>query len=144
MPKVLSIISHSESETMALGKKMAAMLKEPNLIVLTGELGAGKTVFVKGLAEGVGVKTEKVLSPTFNFVHEYYGDRNLYHFDLYRLSNIAELYEIGWDDYLEREGLVVVEWGEKARDLLPEKYYLVSFETMNESERMINVELVKR
>jgi len=140
--KVLKIISHSEKETLALGKKLAAMIKEPNVAVLSGELGAGKTVFVKGLAEGLGVKTEKVLSPTFNFVHEYHGEKNLYHFDLYRLSNISELTEIGWDDYLEKDGLVVVEWGEKAGAFLPQKYYLISFKMVSENEREINVELV--
>lgn len=127
---------------MALGKKMALMLMDPNVVVLTGELGAGKTVFVKGLAEGVGVKTERVLSPTFNFVHEYHGDKNLYHFDLYRMSNVSELKEIGWEDYLERDGLVVIEWGEKAASLLPERYYSVSFVILNENEREIDVELV--
>ncbi len=127
---------------MALGKKLAALVKTPHLVVLTGELGAGKTVFVKGLAEGVGVKTEKVLSPTFNFVHEYHGDRNLYHFDLYRLSHINELYEIGWDDYLERDGLVVVEWGEKAGGFLPEEYYSIEFRIINDNKREINVSLI--
>ncbi len=127
---------------MALGKKLAAMLKEPNVAVLTGELGAGKTVFVKGLAEGLGVMTDKVQSPTYNFVHEYHGNSDLYHFDLYRMSDVNELKEIGWDDYLGRDGLVVIEWGEKAKSLLPEKYYLVRFEMLNESEREISVELV--
>ena len=142
MVKVLKIVSHSESETQALGQKLSAMLREPNVVVLTGDLGAGKTVFVKGLAEGLGVKNEKVLSPTFSFVHEYHGNSKLYHFDLYRMSNLSELREIGWEDYLERDGLVVIEWGEKAESLLPEKYYLVNFEILNENEREINVELV--
>ena len=140
--KVLKIVSHSESETQALGQKLSAMLLQPNVVVLTGDLGAGKTVFVKGLAEGMGVKQDKVLSPTFSFVHEYHGNSDLYHFDLYRMSDIKELREIGWEDYLERDGLVVIEWGEKAGSLLPERYYSISFEILNESEREINVELV--
>lgn len=142
MSKILNIISHSEAETRGLGKKLAAMLKEPNLAVLTGELGSGKTVFVKGLAEGLGIDVSKVLSPTFGVVHEYRGEKNLFHFDLYRLNNTDELKEIGWDDYLDREGLVVVEWGEKAGAFLPRRYYLIRFETKSENEREINVELV--
>ena len=141
MSKVLNIISHSEEETIGLGKKLASMFKEPNLVVLSGELGAGKTVFVKGLAEGLGLKSEKVQSPTFSVVHEYRGEKNLFHFDLYRISSTNELREIGWDDYIEREGLVVVEWGEKAEGMLPRKYYKVDFKIMGENEREISIEL---
>lgn len=142
MSKVLNIVSHSEEETLALARKLAAMIIEPNVVVLTGELGSGKTVFVKGLAEGLKVEKDKVQSPTFTLVHEYKGQANLYHFDLYRIENLNELKEIGWDDYLDRDGLIVVEWGEKAESLLPEKYYRVSFKMLNESEREIEIELV--
>ncbi|MGH8016396.1 MAG: tRNA (adenosine(37)-N6)-threonylcarbamoyltransferase complex ATPase subunit type 1 TsaE [Candidatus Zixiibacteriota bacterium] len=141
MSKVLNIISHSEAETFELGKKLAVMLKDPNLAVLTGELGSGKTVFIKGLAEGLGIRPEKVHSPTFNVVHEYHGETNLYHFDLYRLASTKELREIGWDDYLGRDGLVAVEWGDKAAGLLPEKYYLIEFKIAGENEREIKVSL---
>ena len=144
MPKVLKVVSHSPAETQALGQKLAAMLREPNVVVLSGELGAGKTVFVKGLAEGLGVKNDKVLSPTFSFVHEYHGNSDLFHFDLYRMSDISELKEIGWEDYLERDGLTVIEWGEKAAGLLPPKYYSINFKILNESEREIDVELVTK
>lgn len=144
MPKVLNIISHSELETFALGKKLAAMLRDPNLVILSGELGAGKTVFVKGLAEGLGVKQNEVHSPTFTLVHEYHGKNDLYHFDLYRITEVKELIEIGWDDYLERKGLVVVEWGEKARNLLPAKYYSINFRMISENEREIDVTLIEK
>ncbi len=144
MPRVLKIVSHSESETQVLAQKLAVMLRDPNVVVLTGDLGAGKTVFVKGLAEGLGVKSDKVLSPTFSFVHEYHGNKDLYHFDLYRMSNVSELKEIGWEDYLQREGLIVIEWGEKAAGLLPDRYFSVNFKILDENKREIVVELAAK
>ena len=142
MSKVLNIVSHSEAETLALGEKMAAMIPDGKIAVLSGELGAGKTIFVKGLARGMGIKDEMATSPTFNIVHEYHGERELYHFDLYRLTDTAELNEIGWDDYLQRPGVVVVEWGEKAGKFLPEVYYLIEFRSLSDNEREINVSLI--
>jgi len=129
---------------------MAAMFPDGSLVVLSGELGAGKTVFVKGLAQGMGIKKDTATSPTFNMVHEYHGRRELYHFDLYRLTETSELVEIGWDDYLERQGVAIVEWGEKAGALLPQKYYLVEINSLNdiqkdnENERVINVSLIEQ
>ena len=125
---------------------MAAMFPDGSLVVLSGQLGAGKTIFVKGLAQGMGLEKDTATSPTFNIVHEYSGKRELYHFDLYRLTDISELVEIGWDDYLERQGVAVVEWGEKAGALLPQKYYLVEISSSNdnENEREINVSLVEK
>jgi len=144
LPRVLNIVSHSETETIALGEKMAAMFPNGSLVVLSGELGAGKTVFVKGLAKGMGIREENATSPTFNMVHEYHGMRELYHFDLYRLKETTELVEIGWDDYLERKGVAVAEWGEKAEELLPDKYYLVEFHSLNDNEREISVSLIEK
>ena len=129
---------------------MAAMFPDGSLVVLSGELGAGKTIFVKGLAKGMGIEKDTATSPTFNIVHEYRGERVLYHFDLYRLKETTELVEIGWDDYLERQGVAVVEWGEKAGQLLPQKYYLVEINSLNENdneyenEREINVRLIEK
>ncbi len=125
---------------------MAAMFPDGSLVVLSGELGTGKTVFVKGLAKGMGLEKDTATSPTFNIVHEYRGERELYHFDLYRLTDTSELVEIGWDDYLERGGVAVVEWGEKAGALLPQKYYLVEINSLNdnENEREINVSLIEK
>ena len=123
---------------------MAAMFPDGSPVVLSGELGAGKNVFVKGLAKGMGIEKDTATSPTFNIVHEYLGKRELYHFDLYRLTDISELVEIGWDDYLERKGVAIVEWGEKAGVLLPQKYYLVEIDNLNDDEREINVSLIEK
>ncbi len=143
MVKVLSITSHSESETAALAEKLAAGLNPGDIVVLTGPLGAGKTVFVRGLAAGLGLDTANVNSPSFTIVNEYPGEHPLYHFDLYRISDPFELYEVGWDEYLGRDGLIVVEWGEKAGELLPPSYYLIEFGVKDEQDREINISLVE-
>lgn len=143
MGRVLAITSHSEDETLALAKRLAASFVTGDLLVLTGPLGAGKTVFVRGLVQGLGLQESMVSSPSFGMVNEYPGELPLYHFDLYRIKNPAELYEIGWDDYLLREGIVVVEWGEKAVGLLPPRYYQIDFVMKSETEREIQIALVQ-
>jgi tRNA threonylcarbamoyladenosine biosynthesis protein TsaE len=84
-----------------------------------------------------------VSSPSFGMVNEYPGELPLFHFDLYRIKNPAELYEIGWDEYLLRDGIVVVEWGEKAANLLPTRYYQIDFKIVNETDREIQIALVQ-
>lgn len=144
MTAVLNIVSHSEKETLMLARKLVKTFKSGDLVVLSGELGSGKTVFARGLAEGLGHDENSINSPTYTFVNEYNGEQPLYHFDMYRLKNMSELIEIGWDDYLSKDGLVVVEWGEKIIKMLPEIYYLVSFEIISENEREIKVEFVSK
>ena len=141
--KVLSITSHSEEQTQALAKKLAASFKSGDVICLSGRLGAGKTVFVRGLAAALNIDENAVNSPSFTFVNEYPGETPLYHFDLYRIDDPSELYEIGWDEYLGREGLTVVEWGEKAGEFLPPRYYLIELEIVSENEREIKISLVQ-
>ncbi len=142
MTKVLQIISHSEEETLALAEKIISLLTPDDLLVLTGELGTGKTVFVRGLARGLGIDEMIVNSPSYTIVNEYPGNRPMYHFDLYRLGDSSELIEIGWDDYLNKNGLVVVEWGERADEFLPNRYYKITFSMMNEKEREIVISLI--
>lgn len=140
MQTVLKVVSHSEDQTVVLAEKLIPFLRPGNIVVLTGELGAGKTVFVRGLAKGLGIDEDLVNSPSFTIVNEYTGGRlPLYHFDLYRIGDPSELYEVGWNDYLGREGIVVVEWGERAEGHLPEGYYQVTFDTVNETDRQINI-----
>lgn len=137
MPKILNIVSHSEEETLTLAKKIVQTFKKGDVVVLTGELGSGKTIFAKGLAIGLGHTEDVLTSPSYTIVNEYSGDNPVYHFDMYRLNDISELREIGWEDYLQKEGLIVVEWGEKIEEALPENYYQVDFKIINESEREI-------
>ncbi|MDH3891630.1 MAG: tRNA (adenosine(37)-N6)-threonylcarbamoyltransferase complex ATPase subunit type 1 TsaE [candidate division Zixibacteria bacterium] len=139
----IKIVSHGETETQALASKLVPLLRPGDLLVLKGELGAGKTVFVRGLAEALGLDTETVNSPSYTVVNEYPGERPLFHFDLYRVQDPSELYEIGWDDYLGRRGLIVVEWGDKAAECLPPAYYLVDFQIIDEKTRQINLTHVK-
>jgi len=114
----MAYLSHSAQETEAFGEDLARRLRPGAVIACTGALGAGKTAFTRGLARGLGCRA-RVTSPTFTIVNEYDGPIPLFHFDLYRLSGADELYEIGWDDYLARGGVCVVEWSERAGDALP-------------------------
>lgn len=110
--------THSESETETVGEALAATLSPGTVIAFTGDLGAGKTAFTRGLARGLGVG-ERVTSPTFTIVNEYEGGRlPLFHFDMYRLESSEELFDIGWEDYLRRGGVCAVEWSEKVADAL--------------------------
>ncbi|MDR2530694.1 MAG: tRNA (adenosine(37)-N6)-threonylcarbamoyltransferase complex ATPase subunit type 1 TsaE [Oscillospiraceae bacterium] len=112
--------THSERETEQLGAKLAESLVRGDVLALSGELGAGKTALTRGLAAALGF-TGNVSSPTFTLVNEYIGGRvPLFHFDLYRLEDSDAVLDIGWDDYLERGGVCVVEWSERASDLFPE------------------------
>ena len=110
--------SKSPGETEALGAALAKLLWPGAVVAFTGDLGAGKTAFVRGMAQGLGV-AGRVTSPTFTIVNEYEGGRlPLFHFDLYRLASSDELFEIGWEDYLRRGGVCAVEWSENAAGAL--------------------------
>lgn len=115
---IMTYRTQSAAETEALGEKLARRLRGGEVIAFTGDLGAGKTAFTRGLARGLGI-TDRVTSPTFTIVNEYEGGRlPLFHFDMYRLSCSDELYDIGWEDYLARGGVCAVEWSEIVEDAL--------------------------
>lgn len=110
----------SEQTTEQLGEKLAERLVPGAVLAFTGDLGAGKTAFIRGLARGLGF-AGRVTSPTFTIVNEYVGGRlPLFHFDMYRLKSAEELFEIGWEDYQNREGVCAVEWSENVAEALPE------------------------
>ena len=114
----MQIISNSVEETERLGAELAARLPAGSIVAFIGDLGAGKTAFVRGMARGLGI-TERVTSPTFTIVNEYEGgSRPLFHFDLYRLGDADELFDIGWEDYLARGGICAVEWSERAEEAM--------------------------
>ena len=114
----MEVISNSPTETEQLGADLAAQLSPGDIIAFTGDLGAGKTAFTRGLARGLGAQ-ERVTSPTFTIVNEYEGGRlPLFHFDMYRLGSSDELFDIGWEDYLARGGVCAVEWSEIIDDAL--------------------------
>ena len=114
----MQYITHSPDETRALGRTLAQALQGGAVVAFTGDLGAGKTAFVSGMAEGLGIE-ERVTSPTFTIVNEYEGGRlPLFHFDIYRLGSADELFHIGWEDYLARGGVCAVEWSENVDEAL--------------------------
>lgn len=112
--------SANEEETEAIGRELASRLSPGAVVAFTGDLGAGKTAFVRGMAHGLGI-TQRVTSPTFTIVNEYDGGRlPLFHFDMYRLHTADDLFDIGWEDFLRRGGICAVEWSENIREALDE------------------------
>lgn len=112
--------TRSQQETEALGASLAERLEAGSVVAFSGDLGAGKTAFVRGMAQGLGI-TSPVTSPTFTIVNEYEEGRlPLFHFDMYRLSSSEELFDIGWDDFLARGGVCAVEWSENVSDAMGE------------------------
>lgn len=128
--------SRSERDTEKIGAAFAEKLKPGTVVALYGELGAGKTAFVRGMAEGMGLPCT-VSSPTFTIVNEYLGDRELIHFDMYRLSDADELFDIGWEDYLARGSVCAVEWSERVEDAFYGDEIRVSIEKLSPEERRI-------
>ena len=129
----MTIITNNEDETIREGEKLGKTLKPGAVIALYGELGAGKTVFTRGLTAGLGTFLN-VSSPTFTIVNEYPGDIPLFHFDMYRLESESELFDIGWDDYQDRGGVCVVEWSEKVSGAFPPDTVIVKIETARAEE----------
>lgn len=132
-------ISKSESETEALGERFARDLPGGSVVALYGNLGAGKTAFVRGMARGMGLQC-RVSSPTFTIANEYLGSRELIHFDMYRLSSADELFDIGWEDYLARGAVCVVEWSENVEDAFDGSEYRITIEKLSAGERKIFTE----
>ena len=112
-------VTNSPEETEKLGCRLGERLAPGAVVAFTGDLGAGKTAFTRGLARGLGCRG-RVTSPTFTIVNEYEGAIPLFHFDMYRLANSDDLFDIGWEDYLTRGGVCAVEWSEQVADALPE------------------------
>ena len=134
----MEYITNSPEETEALGERLAQNLTPGTVLAYRGDLGAGKTAFTRGLARGLGYK-EPVTSPTYTIVNEYLGGRlPLFHFDMYRLSSEEDLWDIGWEDYLERGGVCAVEWSENVAAALTGAM-LVSIEKTGESTRKITI-----
>ena len=137
-------ITNCEKETEQLGERLGAALKPGSVIAYTGDLGAGKTAFTRGLAKGLQVP-ERVTSPTFNIVNEYEGGRlPLFHFDMYRLGGADELFDIGWEDYLARDGVCAVVWSENVEEALEEGTIRIDIRRgENDNQRRISIEGVE-
>ena len=131
--------SSSERETEALGARLAAVLPGGSVVAMYGDLGAGKTAFVRGMARGMGLNC-RVSSPTFTIVNEYLGERELIHFDMYRIGSADELFDIGWEDYLNRGAVCAVEWSENVEDAFFGDEIVVRIEKLGDTERKITIE----
>ena len=135
----MNFITNSPEETEALGERLAKILTPGTILAYRGDLGAGKTAFTRGLARGLDCR-EQVTSPTYTIVNEYLGGRlPLFHFDMYRLHSSDDLFDIGWDDYLDRNGICAVEWSENVADAM-EDPITVTIEKIGENARRITIE----
>ena len=137
------IFTHSENDTINFGKFLASKLQIGDIIVLTGDLGSGKTKLTQGILSYFGLGNE-ISSPTFTIVNEYNSENiNLYHFDVYRLEDSSEFYAIGGDEYFEN-GICLIEWGELIQDALPNEYIKIDFSRndLNENERVLNIKSI--
>ena len=135
----MEFITRSPEETEAVGAALARQLNSGAVIAYRGDLGAGKTAFTRGLARGLGY-TGLVTSPTYTIVQEYLGGRlPLFHFDMYRLASSDDLWDIGWEDYLDRGGVCAVEWSENVADAM-EEAITVTIEKLGEDSRRITIE----
>ena len=134
----MEFITNSPAQTEEIGIKLAEQLNPGTVIAYRGDLGAGKTAFTRGLARGLGIQ-DPVTSPTYTIVNEYLSGRlPLFHFDMYRLHSADDLFDIGWDDYLERGGVCAVEWSENVEDAL-ENPITVTIEKLGEESRKITI-----
>jgi len=136
----MTIQTRSPEETMAAGRELAGRLRAPALVMLIGDLGAGKTTLTKGIIEGLGVAPkEEVLSPTFSLIHEYEGDPKVYHIDLYRLDRVPELETLGLEDLWEQDAIVIIEWGEKFTQQLPGERIEINLRYNDDDSRSIEI-----
>ncbi|MDP2912871.1 MAG: tRNA (adenosine(37)-N6)-threonylcarbamoyltransferase complex ATPase subunit type 1 TsaE [Candidatus Omnitrophota bacterium] len=134
------MISNSVEETIGIGSRLAKRLKRGDCVALIGELGSGKTVFTKGIAKGLGVRDVRYInSPTFVIIKEYKGRIPLYHFDLYRVDKSTVLDSESFEEYFYGDGVAVIEWADKIRELLPKKYIEVRLSVAGESKRRIEI-----
>ncbi len=134
-------VTNSTAETSQLGKTLGQQLAAGDVVALYGELGSGKTTFTKGLSVGLGaMKEEGIRSPTFVLLNLYKGRLPIYHIDLYRVRTLERLHDIGYEDYAFADGVVIIEWAEKAEEVLPPNAVRVRFKTLAENSREIRIE----
>ncbi|MBZ5513604.1 MAG: tRNA (adenosine(37)-N6)-threonylcarbamoyltransferase complex ATPase subunit type 1 TsaE [Acidobacteriia bacterium] len=139
--KTAPVVTHSPEETIALGRELAKGLRPPCLVLLKGELGSGKTTLAKGIVAGLGAaREEEVTSPSFTLVHEYGGERKVFHVDLYRIESSRELATLGLEELWSAEAIVIVEWGEKLWDNSVAPRVIIQLEYISSEERRITVE----
>jgi len=138
LPFDKEVVSKSPTETETLAAEFYMLAAPTALVALYGPLGAGKTCFVRGVAKAAGVDPRDVNSPSFTHINEYPGGKTpIYHFDLYRMADPSEFYSIGGDDYLDRDGIILIEWAENGIGFIPEDRININFEIIDETTRKI-------
>ena len=143
--EIIEITSSSAEQTIEIARLIGKKLKAGDLLALSGELGSGKTCFTKGLAQGLDVSAEyQITSPTFTLINEYPARCKFHHFDVYRLNNYSELEDLGYEEYLSGEGVVVIEWAEKIAKLIPGDSIFINFEYVDENSRKMIIRGSKR
>jgi len=136
----MKIISESVNDTLKLGKLIAKNLHKGDILCLFGELGCGKTVLTKGIAQGLGIKSSKIISPSFVLIREHLKGRlPLYHFDLYRLKDAHDILALGYEEYLFDDGVTVVEWADRLKYLIPKELLKISLKVTGEKKRSIEI-----
>jgi tRNA threonylcarbamoyladenosine biosynthesis protein TsaE len=141
----VTLISGNPEETFLIGMTIGENLDVSDVVALVGELGTGKTCLTQGIAQGIGVpEGNRITSPSFTLINEYQGRMILYHFDLYRLTGIRDIEDMGYEDYLFGEGVSVIEWADKIKDYLPDQTLFISFKYLDENKRKILISGDKR
>lgn len=135
----LVLQTKSTSETIKIGKHIGSLLKAGDIVALIGELGAGKTQFIKGLAAGAGVKKTEISSPSFILINEYSGKILFYHIDLYRINEEREAKELGLEEYFQSEGITAIEWADKIPSILPHDLLMVRINYGGKNSRTIEI-----
>ena len=136
---IFQITTQGEEATITFGKTLAALLEKGDVLCLFGNLGAGKTTLIKGVAQGLKVNPKSVNSPTFVLMNIYDGKLPLYHFDLYRLDRLDEIAGLGFEEFLYGDGVAVIEWAEKLGEFTPKEYLGIHLEHKTENERVIKL-----
>ncbi len=138
------ITTGSEKETIKAGEEISRRLKPGDMVALSGALGAGKTTLVKGIAKGLGVRDYlHVNSPSFTLVKEYKGRIPLFHFDVYRLNSLKDIEDIGYEDYLARNGIVVIEWSNKMDRILPVRHLAIALRIQGQGKRSLTIKEIR-
>lgn len=139
----MNILSESPSETKSIGERLGSNLRRGDVVALIGELGAGKTCFIQGLMKGMKVSACRITSPTFIIMNVYKGRVPVYHFDMYRLNNIKEVEELGYEEYFYGNGVAVVEWADKIKKILPSKCIKIYIKIIGDKKREIKFENIR-
>jgi tRNA threonylcarbamoyladenosine biosynthesis protein TsaE len=143
--QILEIITCSPKETAHLGNCIGEVIREGDILALSGELGSGKTCFTGGLASGLGISDQyPITSPTFTLINEYTGRCKLYHFDVYRLQGYEDLDDLGYEEYFSGKGVLVIEWAEKIDQVIPDDAFRIYFEYIDENKRKIVISGLKQ